>query len=318
MNSRGHHFKRLYGALFLLILSSVIWMLYKEVFSLLGEIFLIALALLFAGIAVYTVLNNYRNSPKVEVNDDSITFNRKKIYYWKDLEKIEMTGKWTFDFWGNKKEGILLKFKGEKERYIFDDMYLNIPAVKTRVQNIAVQKGLLELTPAISMNFANVTNENFKFFDGRQLYSFNGIMLWCIILMFSGMGVVDFFKNQHVSSIIFAITFSLIALILFSIQMKYFAVSESDFMIKSHNFFWLKTTYRLCDFREVVFERGKGKSAVDTLRIIFNDFTTATYPAATLWSKKWLELKAELESKGIKVRNECIAYEPFEFKFFND
>lgn len=29
-------------------------------------------------------------------------------------------------------------------------------------------------------------------------------------------------------------------------------------------------------------------------------------------------LKEDLEKKGIKVRNECVHYEPFEFKFFND
>ncbi|HJP64455.1 MAG TPA: hypothetical protein VJ844_13505 [Mucilaginibacter sp.] len=318
MISRGRYFKKFYAAVFLLVLSSIIVMLYKEAFSLLGEIFLITLALLFAGIAVYTVFNNYRNSPKVEVNDDSITFNRTKKYYWKDIEKIEMTGKWPFDFWGNKKEGVLLKFKGERERYIFDDMYFNVPTVKTHIQNIAVQKGFLEPTPERSIHFANAADGNFKFYDGRQLCSFSGIVLWGMILMLVLAGLVDLFEKQHIVLIIFAPIFSLMALILLSMQMKYFAVSEKLFLIKTHNFFWLKTIYKLSDIREVVFELAKGRMVNYTLRIIFNDFTTATYPAATLWSKTWLQLKADLESKGIKVRNECVTYEPFEFKLFND
>jgi len=72
----------------------------------------------------------------------------------------------------------------------------------------------------------------------------------------------------------------------------------------------------MTDIKEVVFEQ-RSKLPV-TLRIINNDFTSKTYPATTLWSKTWLQLKADLESKGIKVRNECVYYEPFEFKFFND
>jgi hypothetical protein len=73
--------------------------------------------------------------------------------------------------------------------------------------------------------------------------------------------------------------------------------------------------YRLSDIREVVFELPY-KMPV-SLRIITNDFESKLYPAATLWSKKWIELKDELEKKNIKVRNEGVYYEPFEFKLFN-
>lgn len=317
MTSRNYHLKKFYAAIFLLILSSIILMLYKEAFSLLGEIFLIALALLFAGIAVYTVFNNYRNSPKVEVNGDSITFNRKKIYYWKDLEKIEMTGKWPFDFWGNKKEGVFLKFKEEKELYIFDDMYFNMPAIKVYIEKIVLPKDSALSEPK-TRDFTKPSDGKFTFYDGRQLYSFNGIVLWSIISIFLVITTIDLFKNQDIATLLAATIISLLALILFSMKMKYFAVSDNCLLIKTHNFFWLKTIYGLIDVRELVFERGKDRSATTTLRIIFKDFTSATYPAATIWSKTWLQLKADLESKGINVRNECVTYEPFEFKFFND
>jgi hypothetical protein len=292
-------------------------MLYKEAFSLLGEIVLIIIGLLFAGIALYTIFNNYRNAPRIEVNNESIKFGHSETRYWKDLEKIEMTGKWPFDFWGNKKEGIFLKFNGEEERYIFDDMYLNMPAIKVYIAKIVLPKDSALSEPKIR-DFTKLSDGKFTFYDGRQLYSFNGIVLWSIILIFLVITTIDLFKNQDIATLLAATIISLLALILFSMKMKYFAVSDNCLLIKTHNFFWLKTIYGLIDVRELVFERGKDRSATTTLRIIFNDFTSATYPASTLWSKTWMQLKADLESKGIKVRNECVTYEPFEFKLFND
>ena len=85
----------------------------------------IAMIVMSAGmlcLALFIVIRYYKNAPGIVVNDKSISFN-KKVYYWRDLEKIEMTGKRSFKFMGEKKEGALLKFKGQKEQHIFDDMY---------------------------------------------------------------------------------------------------------------------------------------------------------------------------------------------------
>jgi hypothetical protein len=42
------------------------------------------------------------------------------------------------------------------------------------------------------------------------------------------------------------------------------------------------------------------------MRIITKDFRNKLYPAGTLRDKTWLEMKRQLELKGVTVRNECI------------
>jgi len=86
--------------------------------------------------------------------------------------------------------------------------------------------------------------------------------------------------------------------------MHYFVLANDYFVVKNHNFIWLKKYYRLKDIKEIVFET-QGKQP-NCLRVITNDFRNKLYPAGTLRDKNWLELKEELEKKGISVRNECI------------
>jgi hypothetical protein len=60
----------------------------------------------------------------------------------------------------------------------------------------------------------------------------------------------------------------------------------------------------LTDIKEVVFET-QGKQP-NCMRIITKDFRNRLYPAGTLRDKTWLEMKRQLESNGVSVRNECI------------
>jgi hypothetical protein len=75
-------------------------------------------------------------------------------------------------------------------------------------------------------------------------------------------------------------------------------------VVRNHNFFWKKDVYRLTDIREVVFET-RTKMPI-CLRVITNGYRDKLYAADTLYRKTWLVLKAELESKNIQVRNECL------------
>jgi len=91
---------------------------------------------------------------------------------------------------------------------------------------------------------------------------------------------------------------------LYSYQMHYFGVSRDYFVVKKHNFFWMKKLYRMDNIKEVVFET-QGKLP-NCLRIITKDYRNKLFPACTLSDKTWLELKKALEERGITVRNECI------------
>lgn len=86
--------------------------------------------------------------------------------------------------------------------------------------------------------------------------------------------------------------------------MYYFKVSNSFFLIRNHNFFWVKKAYRIFDIKEIVYETQGNMP--NCLRIITKDYRDKLYPAGTLRDKDWLNLKTTLESHKIKVRNECI------------
>ena len=86
--------------------------------------------------------------------------------------------------------------------------------------------------------------------------------------------------------------------------MNYFKLSVNFLVVKNHNFFWKKDIYRLKDIREVVFET-RAKMPI-CLRVITNGYKDRLYPADTLYRKTWFLLKADLESKNVKVRDECL------------
>jgi|GEM_PF-682689 len=316
-----------------------------------GGIVLIVMSAGMLCLALFIVIRYYKNAPNIVVDSESISFNH-EVYYWKDLEKIEMTGKRSFKFMGEKKEGVLFKFKGQEERYIFDDMYENSAEIKSFIQSIVFDKkapeGMkkpddviktdieashpavlhhYENKPIVNLNKESVetatpivddVSDASKYYKGNPLLSFQGILLWSLVVFFLCIGVLDFKWHHHRDVFAMVISLSIFAFILLSTQMHYFAIKGECLIIKNYNFLWVKRVYDLKDIREVVFEPGKSRLATNTLRIIMNDFTSKTYPAGTLRDKKWMQLKEDLEKQGIKVRNECINYEPFEFKFFND
>ena len=86
--------------------------------------------------------------------------------------------------------------------------------------------------------------------------------------------------------------------------MHYFGLTKDYLVVRNHNFIWKVKIFRLTDIKEVVFET-QGKQP-NCMRIITKDFRNKLYPAGTLRDKTWLEMKRQLESKGINVRNECI------------
>lgn len=299
---------------FWLVMALLIGTLHNQAISSLGNIVMLLASAGLAFMAVYTITSYYKNAPNIVVTPDTISLNN-DTYYWKDLEKIEMTGKRSFRFLGERKEAMSLKFKGEKERYVFDDMYENSPAIKSFIAEITGNY-LQSKESVTSAEIGKFNSGEIKFYKGYQLLCIDGIALWifCAGALYSA--VMIFIIPQKKTVLWMPVVFISFFLSVFSSRMYYFGLSDNQLFIRNHNFFWIKRMYRMTDIKEVVFEQ-RSKLPV-TLRIINNDFTSKTYPATTLWSKTWLQLKADLESKGIKVRNECVYYEPFEFKFFND
>jgi hypothetical protein len=139
-------------------------------------------------------------------------------------------------------------------------------------------------------------------------------MMWIFLL--PGIYIlIRFFITLQVGGIVGFSIFTFVWLVLWSRRLFYFGVSDHYLGIRMHNFFGVKKNYLLTDIREVVFESHYRMTTC--LRIITDDFESKLYPADSLWSKRWMELKQTLEEKNIKVRNECVSYDPFEFKLYN-
>jgi len=346
------HFYKFYLAI---ILFDIFWglmalatgALFDQGSTLFGKIIMVIISAGLGFMVLYTIFRYYKNAPHIVVNDNSISLNS-KVYYWRDLEKVEMTGKWSFKFMAERKEGMLLKFKGEQERYIFDDMYENSAQIKSFIETVTSEKTALsdisiandviethaittirtnEVKPAsysdpsankVALAEEEQASESIKWFKGGPLYSFDGIVWIGLILIFLSTSIWDFSRQHNVSTIVMMSFLSFLIFFFTCYRWNYFGISHNTLIIKNYNLFWLMYEYNLTDIKEIIFEDTGGRASVTRMTIIMKNFSTKKYPAATLRSKKWMQLKAELESKGIKVRNECVYYEPFKFKFFND
>lgn len=273
---------------------------------------LLPLLILIAIAAIYTLYKFFKTAPNIELDNQSITFNRSEIYFWKDLEKLELTGKRPFLFL-TEREGVILKFKGERERFFLDDMYANIPEIKKFIQFVIIDKVNYNGPEVIEPTAEEVTNQYFVVHKGNQFTNFHGILLWLII---GGLIYGSILNIEHWRMLIFFALFASILVLRLVWFLHYIELYDRYIRIRSHNLYWIKKLYRLSDIQEVVFEQPYKMPTC--IRIITKDFESKSYPAATLWSKKWIQLKGDLEKKNIKVRNECVHYEPFEFKFFND
>jgi len=302
--------------LFFLTLAFFVWAIRDQAVSTTGYYSMLLIVLILILGAIYVPYRYYKNAPNISINEESISFNKEKLN-WTDLEEIEMTGKRPFKFMWERREGLMLKFKGITERYIFDDLYENTPAIKTFIQTITLGQQLPNSTNSVFSGDQSIESGKFVYYKSYQLFCIEGIALW----LFCGGAFYAALRSiveQGNKQMFWPPTlFILIFLPFLSTRMYYFGLSDKYLLVKNHNFFWIKKRYDLAGVKEVVFEQ-RNRMPV-TLRIINNDFTSQAFPAATLWSKKWMQLKQDLENKNIKVRNECgVSYEPFEFKLFND
>ena len=263
--------------------------------------FLHVLAVLFAAMAVYTVLMCFKNAPIIYVDEKIIKFNN-AIHYWSDIQKITLTGKQPYKYILNvPTEGMALKFIDGTNLYAFDHNYSNLWQIKLFIQNVIINKESFN-TPSVERIDKNKTDhENFRYIKGNVFFSFRGVTTWFLPLFFLALLIFD--KRGFNSDAIFpVIIFCILWLGGHSFFLYYFGVSENYLVIKNHNFFWIKAPIACADIKEVIFEtRSRGPNC---MRVVTKDFRTRLYPAGTLSDKKWRELLTKLRKNKVKVRNE--------------
>jgi len=277
---------------------------------------LIPLAVLILSGAIHTIFVYIKNAPSIEINKEAIKFNHSSTYFWKDLEKIELTGKRRYLFWTDK-EGVSLKFKDQKERIFLDKMYANFAEIKSFIENKIIQTEPVEIVRIDKVEPSDLSSEHFIYYKGYQIFCFEGLTLWIFNLFFLYGIVAIFLYPNPKQMVLMPIGGMVLWLGFFSTRLYYFGLSENFLVVRNHNFFWIRKFCRMEDIREIVFERANKMPT--TLRIIKKDFASKAYPAATISNKKWVQLKDELEKRNITVKNECgVSYETFRFKLFDD
>ena len=252
----------------------------------------------------FTMLYVYwKNSPKITLDKHSIKIGN-ETFHLKDIKGIALTGKMPFKFIITfPMEGTAILFNNGAEKVLFDDMYSNSSEIKLFLEQVVLKKQDYNLNSTKEISQDTVRFENEETFKGNQFTSLRGISLWGLIGFFTFL-LISKWQSPPIGLLIFFGAFGTFWFILHSWLMHYFGLTKDYLVVRNHNFIWKAKIYSLTDIKEVVFETQGNQP--NCMRIITKDFRNKLYPAGTLRDKTWLELKRQLETKGVTVRNECI------------
>lgn len=257
-------------------------------------------------ISFYTIFKYYKNAPTVRVFDNKIQINKKTISF-QDIEYIDLTGKMPFKYILTfPMEGSYILLKNKEEYFLYDDMYSNFWNIKDYLNSVFLKKENYKNPNSDKVKKDIVRFEPFIFYNGFQFFSFRGLMLWGFLIpLFYGLLFVK--QNPNFKGYIFFGLFAVFWFYFNSWLMHYYGLSKKFLIIKNTNLPWREKIYELSYIKEIVFE-SEGRMP-NCLRVITHDFRSNLYPGATLSDKEWLNLKKDLRSYGIKVRDECINFD---------
>ena len=250
--------------------------------------------------SIYFIYKYFKNVPVIKIDDRYISFN-KTSFLLDDIVEIQLTGKHNFPFLGAfLVEAAMIQFNNGQTRLIYARMYENSWEIRSYLQQVIIDKKAFKVQPEPAIQQAELDAELFNTYKGIQLLTIQGIILWVCVVFLLFLALKAGMMPVYICVAIF-LSFLFYNL---SWQMHYFKLSPNFLVVKNHNFFWKRNVYRLADIREVVIET-RTKMPI-SLRVITNGYRDKLYPADTLTRKTWHILKADLESKNIKVRNECL------------
>ena len=254
-------------------------------------------------LAFWTVYSYCRNSPKVTINNSNLKIG-KESFKISCIKDVALSGKMPFpliiDF---PMEGLAILFNDGKEKFLYDDMYINSNEVKLFLEQVVVKKEAFKPITSEKIDSKALRFQDEIVFKGNQFTSLRGISLWSLLSFFMFIILINIGK-QNIGVVIFFLLFGGLLFALFSWLMHFVGLTKDFLIIRNHNFIWKEIIYRLSYIKEIVFE-SQGNQP-NCIRVITNDFKSKLYPAATLTDKMWLDLKRKLERKGVKVRNECV------------
>jgi len=254
-------------------------------------------------LAIWMVYSYWKNSPKIIIDKTNVKIGN-ETFRLNSIKDVILTGKMPFRFITNfPMEGTAILFDNGREKILFDDMYSNSYEVKSFLEQVIINKQEFKTSTIKKINKNELRFENTEKFIGNQFTSLRGISLWGLIGFFTIL-IIGKETSMKLGGVIF---FSLLGAFWFLLHywlMHYFELTRKFLIVRNHIFIWKMKIYDLSDIKEVVFETQGNQP--NCMRIITNNFKNKLYPAGTLRNKTWLEMKKRLETRGVKVRNECI------------
>ncbi|WP_366187311.1 hypothetical protein [Flavobacterium ovatum] len=256
---------------------------------------LILVTLFGVGIIISINIAYIKYAPAIVLNKKGISI-KNKFYNWNEISSSQLTAKSGTVF--NSGECTILIFKDQSFVEIYDDFYSNAIEMKIFIEEVLSEKN--ETIP-VQLAEIEIDLEIFTLYKGNPILCFTGFSMWSLILLIP---LLVMLKNNtiYVNPLVIFNPLTIFWFIFHARMMDYFEISENFIIVKNHYFFWKKKTIRIDEIREVQLFRPYKRS--NTLRILFNDFSTQNYMAASLRTATWKELKMNLDHKNISVRNE--------------
>lgn len=248
---------------------------------------------------IYGEFRKYASA--IKMTADEIIFDT-AIYPLSEIQFISLTGKPPL---GKHKvmheEAATIKFRNGDLKYIFDNIHTNAWKLKMALEQIIIRQVPIQVAKIEQVKDGEVSLKDSKKFAGSQWSTREGILLWGAIGLFTLLGI----SGDSEAGWLFIIPINTLWYFIFGYRLNFFQMTKSKHLVVlNHALPFRQHEIRLSDIREVVFEyRFRGPIV---LRIITKDFRSKLYPAATLRTQHWFDLKIALEEHGIFVRNECV------------
>lgn len=246
----------------------------------------------------------FKKVPSITLDSQRITFEyirHTEEYQLNEIRDVNFTGKHEVgEIIPKRIESMQLVFGNGQSKIIPDKSYENFWELKCFLFN--------HRNPDFSLKKVGIPPngpEEIVVYKGRQVFCFEAWFMW---ILGSAFLITQFIMRVEptIWQRLFLTGYSMLLFWGFSRFMNYFSIAKSLIRIKNHNFFWVDTSIEITEIKEVVIEYvQRGRIAYTQMIIVYNDFQTKPIPGLTLHKKHWKAMMADLESKGIKVRNEA-------------
>lgn len=250
----------------------------------------------FAG---YLIYHMFKFAPRISIDYNTVTLRylfKTIIFSISDIKVIGYNGRRPYKMIVTSYlEGAKITLNDGTVYYIYDDLYRNIAEIKQYLQQ--AKEGI----SAVSITTDKEADTTLmKYYKGIWPLTFWGIsgLSFFVMTMLALLIIV----NRGISGTSIFLLSVMSVLTLFNIYLLYFVgLSDKHLTIRNHLFFWVRKHYRLEDIKIVVFDTQS--KASHAIRVITKDFHNRRFYCSSLADKQWLQLKADLEAKGVSVRN---------------